>query len=32
MEANTNQDELLSNEGTVILHMDFALKQNQVSF
>lgn len=32
MEASTSQDELLCNEGTVILHMDFALKQNQVSF
>ena len=30
MEADTSQDELLCNEGTVILHMDFALKQNQV--
>ena len=32
MEVDTNQDELLCNEGTVILHMDFALKQNQVSY
>ena len=32
MEADTNQDELLCNERTVILHIDFTLKQNQVSF
>ena len=31
METDTSQDKLLCNEGTVILHVDFALKQNQVS-
>jgi Fanconi anemia group I protein len=29
MEVGTSRDELLRNEGTVLFHLDFALKQNQ---
>ena len=32
MEIHTNRDELLHSEGTVLLHLDFALKQNQVLY